>query len=94
MVVDKFIWKTITDGRERELHKQLNNTTWRYDDPPVIDERTGQKGLPGETYNCRCDAIPFSDDSYFSFGDRISQNESRRKISSYLVKYEQRRKTQ
>lgn len=52
MGFDKFIWKTITDGRERELHKQLNNTTWSYDNPPVIDERTGQRGLPGQTYNC------------------------------------------
>lgn len=52
MGFDKFIWRTITDGRERELHKALNGTVWRYDDPPVIDERTGQRGLPGQTYNC------------------------------------------
>lgn len=92
MGFNKFIWKTITDGRERELHKQLNNTTWSYDDPPIIDERTGQRGLPGETYNCRCEAIPFFDDSVFKIEGRISQNESRRKISSYLVKYEQKQK--
>lgn len=67
MGFDKFIWKTVTDGRERELHKALNNTVWRYDNPPVIDERTGQKGLPGETYNCRCEAIPFYDDTPFSY---------------------------
>lgn len=92
MGFDKFIWKTITDGRERELHKQLNNTTWYYDDPPVIDERTGQKGLPGETYNCRCEAIPFRSDSIFKIEGRKSLNESRRKISSYLVQYEQKQK--
>ncbi len=66
MGFDKFIWRTITDGRERDLHKALNGTVWRYDDPPVIDERTGQKGLPGQTYNCRCEAIPYHDDSPFS----------------------------
>ena len=41
------------DGRERELHKQLNGQVFRFDDPPVIDERTGQKCLPAQTYNCR-----------------------------------------
>lgn len=66
MGFDKFIWRTITDGRERELHKTLNGTVWRYDDPPVIDERTGQRGLPGQTYNCRCEQIPYHDDSVFS----------------------------
>lgn len=63
MGFDKFIWRTITDGRERELHKQLNGTVWNYDNPPVIDERTGQKGLPGQTYNCRCEAVPVMDDT-------------------------------
>lgn len=66
MGFDKFIWRTITDGRERELHKALNGTVWSYDNPPVIDERTGQKGLPGQTYNCRCEQIPYHDDSVFS----------------------------
>lgn len=52
MGFEKFIWQTRADSRVRDLHKHLNGTVWRYDDPPVIDERTGQKGLPGETYNC------------------------------------------
>ena len=65
MGFDKFIWKTITDGRERELHRKLNGKIFRYDNPPVIDERTGQRGLPQEAYNCRCDAIPYRDDNLF-----------------------------
>lgn len=52
MGFDKFIWNTIMDGKERQLHADLNGTTWSYDDPPIIDERTGRHGLPGETYNC------------------------------------------
>lgn len=52
MGFDKFIWRTITDGRERKLHEELHGKIFRYDNPPVIDERTGQRGLPGETYNC------------------------------------------
>ena len=55
---EEFKWITNIDGRERELHKELNGKIFRFDDPPVIDERTGQRGLPGETYNCRCKFIP------------------------------------
>lgn len=62
---DKFIWRTITDGRERELHRHLNGRVFRYDDPPIIDLKTGQTGLPGETYNCRCTAIPFTENTPF-----------------------------
>ena len=54
-----FKWHTILDGRERDLHKALNGTIWRFDDPPIIDERTGQKGLPSQTYNCRCSFAPY-----------------------------------
>lgn len=52
MGFDKFIWRTIMDGRERPLHEELNGKIFSYDNPPIIDERTGQHGLPGETYNC------------------------------------------
>lgn len=55
---EEFKWITNIDGRERELHKELNGKIFRFDDPPIIDERTGQRGLPGETYNCRCKFIP------------------------------------
>lgn len=47
-------WITNLDGRERPLHKELNGKTYSFENPPIIDERTGQRGLPAETYNCRC----------------------------------------
>lgn len=53
-----FKWHTIMDGRERQLHKQLNGQIFRFAEPPIIDERTGQRGLPGQTYNCRCTFSP------------------------------------
>lgn len=62
---DKFIWRTITDGRERDLHRHLNGHVFRYDDPPIIDSVTGQRGLPGQTYNCRCTAIPYTENTPF-----------------------------
>lgn len=60
----KFKWHTILDGRERELHKELNGKVFRFDDPPIIDERTGQKGLPSQTYNCRCTFSPYIDGEF------------------------------
>lgn len=61
MGFNKFKWVTIMDGKERELHAELNGKIFRFDNPPVIDERTGQVGLPGTTYGCRCSLIPVSD---------------------------------
>lgn len=85
----KFVWRTITDGKERELHKQLNGTTWSWDNPPVIDERTGQTGLPGQTYNCRCMAQPlFSDD--LKMHNQYSEKQSEYKLESYLEEYKKR----
>lgn len=56
--ITEFKWHTNLDGRERPLHKELHNQVFRFDNPPIIDERTGEKGLPGETYNCRCAMSP------------------------------------
>lgn len=64
MGFDKFIWRTILDGRERKLHEELHGKIFRYDDPPVIYvDKKGrqQRGLPGQTYNCRCQAVPYTD---------------------------------
>jgi len=60
----RFKWHTILDHRERPLHHELNNKVFRFDDPPIIDARTGQKGLPGQTYNCRCTFSPYIDGEF------------------------------
>ena len=65
MGFDSFMWHTILDARERPLHRELNGKVFSFDNPPVIDERTGQRGLPGETYNCRCNLTPIMSDSAF-----------------------------
>lgn len=54
----KFIWKTRKDSTVRDEHRELEGRTFFYDNPPIIDKRTGKTGLPGQTYNCRCVAIP------------------------------------
>lgn len=61
----KFQWLHSRGGAEpRKLHQQLDGQIFSYDDLPVIDERTGERGLPGQLINCRCQAIPVID-----FGD-------------------------
>jgi SPP1 gp7 family putative phage head morphogenesis protein len=85
MGFDMFIWKCIGDSRTRDLHRHLNNTTWSYDRPPIIDERTGQTGLPGQTYNCRCTAIPFASGTPLSPKD-LGTAKSRIRINDYLAR--------
>lgn len=55
---EEFIWVANLDERVRDEHRELNNTKHRYDNPPIIDKRTGTRGLPGQFYNCRCTFIP------------------------------------
>lgn len=63
--VNRYRWSTVLDGRERPLHRQLNGQIFSWDNPPIIDERTGERGNPQEAYNCRCHAIPIIDTDFF-----------------------------
>ncbi len=55
--VTKFIWSTMGDERVRPMHEDLEGKKCDYDNPPVVNP-AGDRLLPGEDYNCRCDAIP------------------------------------
>lgn len=60
--VKKFQWVHSGGGAEpRELHVKLDGQIFDYDNLPVIDERTGERGLPGQLINCRCVSIPVLD---------------------------------
>lgn len=54
--VKKWRWLHSRGGAEpRQLHLRLNGQEFSYDDePPIIDERTGERGYPGQLINCRC----------------------------------------
>lgn len=41
----------------RPMHKALNNKVFRWDEPPIVNEK-GERKNPGEDYNCRCFARP------------------------------------
>lgn len=58
---EEYIWSTSGDSRVREGHKRLNKKRCRWDDPPIVDAKTGRRCHPGEDYQCRCVALPVFD---------------------------------
>lgn len=58
----RYVWRGAMDSREREDHKRLQGKIFRWDDPPIVDRRTGRRGHPGEDYQCRCRAELFFPD--------------------------------
>lgn len=62
--IKKFEWMHSSGGvHPRELHitpwpAGLNGGVFSFTDLPVIDERTGERGLPGQAINCRCRMRP------------------------------------
>jgi SPP1 gp7 family putative phage head morphogenesis protein len=57
--ITKFRWRHSGGGSEpRQDHVDMDGMVFDYDDPPVIDERTGERGYPGQLINCRCQAVP------------------------------------
>ena len=70
--IEYFRWIVNLDNRERPWHRTLGTVgpdgkgnIYRFDDPPIINEKTGQKGLPGYDYNCRCTLAPIIDKDFF-----------------------------
>lgn len=57
--VKRFRWVHSGGGKEpRKLHLEYDGRVFDLDNPPVIDERTGERGLPGQLINCRCRMAP------------------------------------
>lgn len=42
----------------RKLHQQMSGNIYSFDKPPIIDKRTGERGIPGQLPNCRCRMVP------------------------------------
>lgn len=56
--IEEYTWSTSLDSRVRSSHRHLEGKTCNWNVPPVVDERTGRTGHPGEDYQCRCIALP------------------------------------
>lgn len=63
--ITKYIWRAVGgkagDGRTRERHRQLHGKTFSWDEPPVMNKK-GDRGHPGDDYQCRCYAEAVLDD--------------------------------
>lgn len=55
---EEYVWSSSGDSRVRGRHRELDGKTFRWDDPPIVDIKTGRRCHPGEDYRCRCVAIP------------------------------------
>ncbi len=58
----KFEWlHTGGSAHPRKLHQDYNGHIFSFDEPPIIDENTGERGIPGQAINCRCRMRPVID---------------------------------
>ena len=48
-------------SRTRPDHLRLNGGKFRWEDPPVVNARTGERGHPGMDAHCRCYAEPLTE---------------------------------
>lgn len=59
--VNEYKWSTSGDSRVRDSHKALDGKRFSWDDPPIVDAKTGRRCHPGQDYECRCVAVPVFD---------------------------------
>lgn len=66
----------------RILHQSMSGNVYTFDKLPIIDERTGERGIPGQAINCRCTMVPVTprddDDSDGAGPDGEDGNDSER----------------
>lgn len=56
--IDKYRWNTMHDHKVRERHVELDGMVFDWHSPPIVDEKTGRRGHPGQDFNCRCQSLP------------------------------------
>lgn len=58
----KFMWHHSGGGAHpREDHVEMDGKVYRFDALPIIDPRTGERGIPGQAPNCKCTMSPVFD---------------------------------
>jgi SPP1 gp7 family putative phage head morphogenesis protein len=57
--VKRFEWIHSGGGQKpRQEHIEMSGNIYSFDDLPVIDKKTGERGIPGQAINCRCTMRP------------------------------------
>jgi len=60
--IRRYRWSTSQDEKVRHDHRLLDGTIQEWTKPPVVNQKTGERGHPGGPIRCRCSAIPIIDD--------------------------------
>ena len=56
--MDKYEWRTVRDKNVRHSHQMLDRTIQSWNNPPVVDEKTGRRAHAGCDFSCRCQCLP------------------------------------
>jgi SPP1 gp7 family putative phage head morphogenesis protein len=56
--ITTYKWSTSKDERVRDDHDDLDGKVFSFDNPPIVNKRTGKRANPGEDFGCRCVPIP------------------------------------
>lgn len=57
--IEEFEWlHTGGSNHPRQDHIEMSGNIYRFDNLPVIDKKTGERGIPGQAINCRCRMRP------------------------------------
>lgn len=56
--IETYTWDTSNDSRVRPDHRRLNGKVFAWNDPPVVNLKTGRRAHPGGDFYCRCLALP------------------------------------
>lgn len=57
--IQEYEWlHTGGSDQPRKDHIEMSGKIYRFDTPPVIDKKTGERGIPGQAINCRCRMRP------------------------------------
>jgi SPP1 gp7 family putative phage head morphogenesis protein len=66
--ITTFEWIHSGGGQHpRKDHIALNGKVFSFDNLPVIDKKTGERGIPGQAINCRCTMRPV-----FKFENKVA----------------------
>ena len=74
MGCDSFKWLRSTSKEKRELHKAYYGRVFKFNEPPLLDEKLGIKGLPRQIWNCKCQMSPVVPDIYTMMGNKKEFN--------------------
>ena len=56
--IEYYVWDSSRDRKVRPDHAVLNGKIFRFDNPPIVNQKTGARANAGEDFACRCVSRP------------------------------------